>query len=205
VLAEIQMGETVSVTTSVVGYRKVWARRRTEVARVGGALVAHALTDWVITDAEGAPTRVPDEFVHLFGFRVETFTPGRVVLPPSPPDVHRRTFDVRAADIDPMAHVNNAAYIDYLDESAAAAGESEWTVRVPRRYRLEYAAAAGPGDRLGAETWAIAEGIAHRLRGADQREILRATIDSRTDRDAIRSSLTARRAWHAPGKDANAG
>ena len=35
-LADVAMGETVTVTTTIVGYRKVWARRRTEVAaRVG--------------------------------------------------------------------------------------------------------------------------------------------------------------------------
>ena len=55
---DIRMGETVIATTEIVGYRKVWARRRTEVARESGEVVAILLSDWVITDSRGAPTRV---------------------------------------------------------------------------------------------------------------------------------------------------
>ena len=76
VTGEIRMGETVEVTTTVVGYRKVWARRRTDVARESGERVAGVITDWVITDSRGLPTRVPDEFVALFGSAVPSFTPG---------------------------------------------------------------------------------------------------------------------------------
>jgi acyl-CoA thioester hydrolase len=205
VLANVPMGETVSVTTSVVGYRKVWARRRTEVVRPSGERAATAITDWVVTDSRGAPTRVPDEFLALFGTRVTTFVPGRVLLPPAPATVDRGEVVVRPADTDPMAHVNNAAYLDYLEERLAIAGLGDWPGRIPRRYRLEYLVPTAPGDRLTAETWAQGDGIAHRLLGPDGVEVLRATLDGRTANDAFREAVSARRPRHAPGKDAGAG
>jgi len=105
---------------------------------------------------------------------------------------------VRPSDLDPMAHVNNAAYIDEFDESLPP----DVPVRLPRRYRLEYVAAAGAGDRLTSATWPFASGFSHRLTSADGAEMLRATFDAATDHDAFRE-LVARRAWRAPGKDAN--
>ena len=70
IVGDIPMGDTVSVITTIVAYRRVWARRRTEVVRSTGERLATALTDWVLTDERGAPTRVPDEFVALFGSRI---------------------------------------------------------------------------------------------------------------------------------------
>jgi acyl-ACP thioesterase len=191
--ADIRMGETASVTTSVVGYRKVWARRRTDVTTADGAVAATALTDWVITDERGAPTRVPAEFGQVFGTSIRTFTPGRVLLPPTPSGATVRTVDVRASDIDPMAHLNNAAYVDEIDESLPAGASA----RLPRRYRLEYIAAAGPGDRLTSATWPQGDGFAHRLSGADGGEVLRATFDGATALDDFRQQVE-RRAWRAP-------
>jgi acyl-ACP thioesterase len=208
VTGDVHMGETAAVTTSIVGYRKVWARRRTDVAGSNGTVVASALTDWVITDQRGAPTRVPEEFFRLFGTGVRTFAPGRVVLPPRPSDagsVASRAVEVRAADGDPMGHVNNAAYIDFLEESLAAAGHVEWPTRLPRRYRLEYVAAAPIGSTLTAETWPMAPGFAQRLLAADGSELLRATIDVDTAHEDFRQLVASRGSWLAPGKDAGAG
>jgi acyl-ACP thioesterase len=201
VVGAIAMGETADVTTTIVGYRKVWARRRTDVTGADGRRVASALTDWVITDARGAPTRVPAEFAALFGVAVETFTPGRVVLPPTPPGATVREVFVRAADVDPMGHVNNAAYIDEVEESM----DPGLVGRVPRRFRLEYVAAAESGDRLTAATWSMGETVAHRLTSAAGAEVLRATVDAATAHDDFRRLVAARQGWRAPGKDAAAG
>ena len=205
VLADVQMGETVSVTTTIVGYRKVWARRRTEVTGASGERVATALTDWVVMGSGGQPARIPNEFLTRLGTRVVAFTPGRVLLPPTPASAHRRPVAVRPVDLDPMAHVNNAAYIDEFDESLLGAGSGAWTTRTPRRYRLEYVAPASLGDPLTAETWPQAQGMAHRLVGPGDADLLRATVDGETAHDAFREAVAARRPWLAPGKDARAG
>lgn len=177
VAGEIGMGETVDVTTTVAGYRKVWARRRTDVARTTGERVAGVITDWVITDSRGLPTRVPDEFVALFGSAVPSFTPARVALPPTPEQADVLALRVRAQDLDPMGHVNNAAYVDYLEESLLADPASrDWPAALPRRYRLEYAAAAAPEEALLGSLWQDGAGLAYRLSTDAGVELLRATV-----------------------------
>ena len=54
-----------------------------------------------------------------------------------------------------MGHVNNAAYVDYLEEAFHAAGEAgrRRIAVIPRRVRLEYLAAAAPGALLVGVAW----------------------------------------------------
>ncbi len=97
-------------------------------------------TDWVLIDARGALTRVPPIFGEKFGGEQLRDAVGRLALPPTPVDAPRHAFAVRLHELDPMAHVNNAVYLDWLDESIAA--EPAGTVAiaaVPRRYRCEFA------------------------------------------------------------------
>src|SRR3990170_396317 len=117
-------GDTLAVSTEVVGLRRVWARRRGEVLGPDGALVAAVLTDWVMTGPGFVPVRVPAEFFEIFPPVPDGFDPARVALPPTPPEAHLRRFHVLRSEIDPMAHVNNAAYVDYLEESPASARDS---------------------------------------------------------------------------------
>ncbi len=88
-----------------------------------GRLVLWGHTDWVMTDTRrGLPGRVPQAFPAAFEVPPGSFEPGKVPLPPAPADaVHHRSA-VRPQDLDPMGHVNNAAYVDYLEEALAAAG-----------------------------------------------------------------------------------
>jgi len=155
VLEPISLGTTLSVSTAVTGFRRVWARRRTEARLEDGTLAVWGHTDWVMTDHRGMPGRVPVEFPAAFAVPPGTFEPGRVTLLPSPPDavVHRAT--VRPQDLDPMGHVNNAAYLDYLEEALHAAGDDgrRALAAVPRRVRLEYAAAAAPGSAVVGAAW----------------------------------------------------
>jgi acyl-CoA thioesterase FadM len=62
---------------------------------------------------------------------------------------------VRPQDLDPLGHVNNGAYLDYLEEAVLAAGVAgeAATRAIPRTVRLEYVAPAGPGMRLRGAAW----------------------------------------------------
>jgi acyl-ACP thioesterase len=53
---------------------------------------------------------------------------------------------VRRRDIDPMGHVNNAVYLDWVEDSLASTGRD--VDRLPRSMRLEYVASAGPSDEV---------------------------------------------------------
>lgn len=186
VLAPIPLGSSLEVTTSVVGHRKVWARRRGEF-RLGGPagdLVAWVHTDWLLIDARGRITRVPAIFGTTFPAPLSDDTLGRVPLPTTPSDAARSRFRVRPHELDPMDHVNNAVYVDWLEESVLAAGAAGAADlggfasigRIPRRYRLEYAAAAPADVELETETWRDGAGWAHRIT-ADGSDVLRARLE----------------------------
>lgn len=180
-LEPITLGATIELTTAVVGFRKVWARRRTE-GRVGdGRLVLSVHTDWVMTDTRrGLPVRISDEFPRIFGAVAGPIEPSRVDLPAAPPDAARRPIRVRRQDLDPAGHVNNAAYADYLDEALeAAAPEAAGALGGPRRIELAYLAPALPGATVVGETWPEAPGHRHwawRLADEAGRELARARV-----------------------------
>ncbi len=156
VLRPVPLGTTLEVSTTVTGFRKVWARRRTDGRLADGALAFWAHTDWVIVDARGVPTRVPAEFPTVYGALPGPFEPGRVALPPTPSGAAGHAAVVRPQDLDPLGHVNNAAYLDYLEEAllAAGPGAAEAVAALPRSIRLEYLAQAAPGATVHGATWA---------------------------------------------------
>jgi acyl-ACP thioesterase len=178
--APIPMGATVDVTTTVVGFRKVMARRRTEVRLADGSLAAHADTDWVMTDTRrGVPVRVPATFPALFSALADGFEPTRLVLEAVPAGATRRAFSVRPQELDPMAHANNAVYVDWLEETLQSGGMRGILTVLPRTYRLEYLLPAAPGGSLLDAAWIASAGTAHyQLSDGAGRGLLRAELSA---------------------------
>ena len=167
VVAALPTGAGLVATTEVVGGRRVMARRRCDLrSEPDGALVATVLTDWVMTTTAGAPTRVPDAFPISFGVALDNFEPIKVDPGTPPAGTPERTFEVRLHELDPMGHVNNATYLDWLDEAIQALAPDAIEA-VPRRYRLEYKSAAAPAARLTGQAWP--EGTAWSYRLEDER------------------------------------
>ncbi len=158
VVARIPVDSELIGTTRVVGWRRVWARRRTEYVDTAGTMVAWVHIDWVLLDRRGAPTRIPPEFDAAFGAPPATFPLARVDLGEAPDDARRADLIVRPQELDPMDHVNNAVYADWVDEAVIAAGGAGSVRVVPRFLRLEYARAAEPGARVGSVVWPDASG-----------------------------------------------
>jgi acyl-CoA thioesterase FadM len=177
VLDRIAVGSEVIGTTRVVGWRRVWARRPTTFRDAAGTLLARADIDWVLLDARGAPTRIPAEFEPIFGATAGSVGLARVALGAPPDDARQVRIVVRPQELDPMAHVNNAVYADWLEEAALEAGDAGATRAIPRLMRLEYAAAADPGAHLVADIWPSQAGWAYRLRDEAGRELLRARLE----------------------------
>lgn len=153
VVGPMHVGAELVGTTQVIGWRRVWARRRTEFHDAGGALLAWVHIDWVLVDARGAPTRIPPEFERAFGAPPATLGLARVDLGVTPADAARTRLAVRPQELDPMDHVNNAVYADWLDEAVLEAGGARAVRAIPRLARLEYARAAEPAAKLTAEAW----------------------------------------------------
>lgn len=184
----IPLGTTLAVTTRVIGFRKVWARRRTEIRLPDGRLAMWGHTDWVTIDGDGRPTRVPSEFSVYFAAPERTFVPGRVSLPAAPATACHQPGVVRPQDLDPMGHVNNAAYLDYLEEALLTNPDSAPVVAaLPRRLRIEYLASAASGDELTGTVWRLPDdevggGWAWRLEAGRSRELSRARMTDHTGR-----------------------
>jgi acyl-ACP thioesterase len=132
--------EVITATTSLAGFRHVMARRRTRLFAASGRVVADAAIDWVMTDADGRPSRFPAEF-EAFVERVgATFLP--IKIPASPPEeASGNTIEVplRTSDIDPLGHVNHAAWLEIIEEALAIAAPEQLAAG-RRRIRLEYLA-----------------------------------------------------------------
>ena len=174
----VLVGDELTGTTRVVGWRRVWARRRTEFVDPRGTLVAWAHVDWVLLDARGAPTRILAEFQPVFGAPDAQFPLARVPLAEPPQEARIARFAVRPQELDPMDHVNNAVYADWLDEQVIAAGGVADVRAIPRLARLEYARAAEAGSTVDAVTWRDAEGgWSCRIADASGAELLRARLE----------------------------
>jgi acyl-ACP thioesterase len=179
VLGEVLVGDELTGTTRVAGWRRVWARRRTEFVDTSGALVAWLHVDWVLLDARGAPTRIPGEFQPVFGAPDAPFPLARVPLADPPADAATSQFAVRPQELDPMDHVNNAVYADWLDEQVLAAGGVADVRAIPRMARLEYAKAAEAGSTVDAVTWRDEDdGWSCRIADAAGTDLLRARLES---------------------------
>lgn len=182
VLRPVRVGDPLEGATKAVGFRRVWARRRSEFRDAAGELVAWCNIDWVLLDARGAPTRIPIEFDAAFGAPPATFALARVDLGDPPDEARTATFSVRPQELDPMDHANNAAYADWLEEQVIEAGGDAGvaaTRALPRLARLEYARSAERGATVLATTWRDPDGAGWscRVDAADGTALLRARLE----------------------------
>lgn len=180
IVGAVEYGAEVDASTEVVGFRRVWARRRSEFrAPALGSSVAVALTDWVLLDRRGRPVRPPPEILAAFPTPPAGYAPLRLPALADGAEPEATPLSVRLADVDPMGHVNNAAYLDYFEEHLAALGRSDECRRRPRRYRAEFVGAAQAGMALIGEGWASGGGYDFRLRSAgDGSDLFRARLET---------------------------
>jgi acyl-CoA thioesterase FadM len=178
-VAPIHDGDELRVSTRIAGFRRVMCRRQSALHAVDGASAGEVSVDWAMTDGR-APIRIPSDFTSIPGIDLAPFSPTRVDLPPTPPGVAGRPLVPRLRELDPQGHVNNAVYLDWIDEAIAAAGGPD-AVRAPeRRYRLEYLRPAGPGAALRSTAWRDGAGWAWRL-ADDVGDLVRGRLDGPVD------------------------
>ena len=176
VLRPISTYSEVLVSTQVVGYRRIAARRYTEVRDPSGELIARIEIDWVMTNERGIPTRVPEEMLAFIADEAATFEMLKVGLPATPPGAVALCFQVRRRDLDPMAHVNNSVYLDFLEEALEGAGYGDFLTALPRRYEIDFVASAERNDQLIGCMWPLDGGWGYRLSRDDGTEVLRGRV-----------------------------
>src|SRR5688572_11347436 len=178
VLENVEYGSALDVSTEVVGFRRVWARRRSEFKPHGHeSMVGVAITDWVLLNAAGRPVRPPQEILDVFGDDFGDFTPLRMKAPIAPDAATPREFRPRRSELDPMAHVNNAAYLDYMDEQFLGLERIRHGLPVPRRYRAEFLWSAEAGAKVIGRGWEEHAAWNYRL-STDERELFIARLET---------------------------
>jgi acyl-CoA thioesterase FadM len=148
----VPMGEVLRVSTAVVGHHRIWARRRSDCRLGDGRVAATVVTDWVLLADRSRVVRIPSDFGLVFG---SPDLPGGLMRVSEdrsvdPPGMLLDRF-VRAQEIDPMAHVNNAAYLDWIEEALLADGRDREVFGAARGCRLEYLASATQDDPVAIE------------------------------------------------------
>ena len=172
--AAIRLGQTLRVSTAVVGHRRIWARRLAEARLADGRLAARVTTDWVLLDARGRIVRIPADFGVAFLNPEVQSEILRVPAPEGPP-AHTLELAVRPRDLDPLDHVNNAVYVDWIDEALEAAGWLGDAGDRPVTWRVEYLASAARGDEVVVQVHGDAASWAARIRRADGLDLVRAS------------------------------
>jgi acyl-ACP thioesterase len=187
--APIPLGTTLRVSTAVVGHRRIWARRLGECRFADGGLAARVTTDWVLLDGRGRVVRIPDDFGVAFT-NPEVKSEILRITPGGGEPVAHHELAVRPTDLDPIDHVNNAVYVDWLEEALEArgwmtsAGPIAATGATPGTLRIEYLASAARGDRILIELFGRPEAWQARIGRADGSELVRAARDlSRSSAD----------------------
>lgn len=178
----VTYGDVLSISTEVVGWRHVWARRHSEVRRIGSedgrgsdGLMATVDTDWVLLTSAGRPARVPPEIARYFSPGTQ-FARDRIVL--SGPGVEPTTLTtrVRPLDVDPMRHMNNAAYVDMIDDGVGRLPGSQRVAGLDC-YRIGYVWPALPDTALDIVSWPVSETqVACRVSAADGTVLARALV-----------------------------
>jgi acyl-CoA thioesterase FadM len=197
----IAVGADLSVSTELVTRGGSWARRRAVMGAVaasgdpattpnptpvgdpaGDAPAAVALTDWVLIDGRGRPTRLPSEVTDLFGSSGGRAELGRVPIGEPPAAAVHWPLEVQLRDLDPNGHVNNAVIVDWIDQAVSQAGPARVgsvaaEARLPRCYRVEYLAPIPPGQTLDLVAWPDHDRVSIRIASRREgREVARAQL-----------------------------
>jgi acyl-ACP thioesterase len=141
--------ERLQLATWCSGVGSHHAERRVEIRGDRGGTI-DATTLWVHVDLRtGRPQRLTDSFAATYGEASEGRRITARLSHPDPPDgIASEAWTLRATDLDVLAHVNNAAYWEVVEEALARNGG----VRGPVLAEVEHRAAIEQGQTA---TWSV--------------------------------------------------
>lgn len=152
-----RLGEQITMSTFCSALGRMWAERRTNITAGGDRAAAVELVSlWVHLDPlSGRPTRLTEDEIAMW----EETTAGRTVtarLRHPAPDGASEAFPwwFRSTELDLAGHVNNAAYLQPIEEELLQAPEPA-SIDIEIEYRLP----AQPGEmrvlRDGPHRWIV--------------------------------------------------
>jgi acyl-ACP thioesterase len=168
----IRMGHTLRISTAVVGHRRIWARRLGECRLADGRLAARVTTDWVLLDERNRVVRIPEDFGFAF---TNPEVKAEILRVPGPAGEPVLTLElaVRPRDLDPLDHVNNAVYLDWLEEAVEQSGIGAAAGIQPGSIRLEYLASAARGDAVAVDVHGSGDAWSAVIRRSDGLDLVR--------------------------------
>ena len=171
-LKPVFYNENVEVKTWISDFRRVTSRRAYEFYRQPeNELVAKAYSDWVYLNSQtGLPARIPASMQYdFYPEGIPQRFPNRQPFPLAsqpPTGVFSHQRKVTWREIDLAHHVNNAVYLDYLDDAGNEVLKAyDWSFRrmeqagfaiVIRRNQIQYNQPAMLDDVLTISTWVSA-------------------------------------------------
>lgn len=188
-IAPLNYNEFFDFTIWMVSWQRVRGLRAFEIVRKSdGVVIAQGTQQIVSFDAATMrPLHLPEHFLEKYRleqpreFPVTRFP--RLAAPPASAQVTQRV--VEWADLDRMEHVNNAIYLDYIDEATAQDFATRgWTpatlkaqnlIVTTRRVHIQYQSPALWCETLNVSTYPLS---LHESGGACCVSILRATDGS---------------------------
>ena len=111
-------GESIDVVTYPAGYSKLYAIRHYHIIDGEGHEIAFANSTWIVVDKKNKrPQRVGKFFANIFH---DEYT-GKLCskLEEAPELEYKRDIVAEYSDIDPNRHVNNARYINWVENEFA--------------------------------------------------------------------------------------
>ncbi len=153
---------SLTVTTQAIGFARSLAQRTYSFSDEAGQQVAEAQSLWVnLEPITLRPARIPTEMVALWFPAGDAPTPS--AWPPAAASpAHRHRMRVGYSLLDGQQHVNNARYLDLLDDAGwqalVAAGADLASLAAggtlsPSLYDVEYYIPAGLDEQLSVDTW----------------------------------------------------
>jgi YbgC/YbaW family acyl-CoA thioester hydrolase len=159
---QVPVHTELELKTYGVGFTRITAQRAYDAHLPGqgeGELVVAARTLWVYLDQRGRPTRLPERTSEIWlpdGPEPQVPEVPWLAFPERAPE--RVEYIVRFSDTDVMKHMNNATYVEVLDNAAweayAKVGITPESVEMQvLDYDIEYLESARFGDTLEVQTW----------------------------------------------------
>lgn len=162
-------GDELVVKTWVEDFQRVRSIRAYEIfTPESKTLLAQARSDWVfLQQSTGTPRSIPVEMVRAFRPDWQTGSEGKRYRFPDEPEavgmISKMSRQVEWRDLDPVKHVNNSVYLNYLEECGLQAERTAgWSYErldaenlriVTQRIQLEYRQPARSGDLLEIDSW----------------------------------------------------
>ena len=141
-----QFNDDVDLATFASGWGPAWAERRTDLTARDGTPLARTVAIWVFIDrAGGRPVNLGEEFFAIYGTAArDRRVTARLHHRAPPPAAAVRPWPLRDSDFDFLDHVNNARYLEAVQDELAA--------RLPKHAvtwaEMEFRGAVERGDTL---------------------------------------------------------